>query len=265
MGGLNNFGKIWMGVGGAWTVFRIATQDAPTVPFVQNKPWRPPEWDSGMQMYLMTVPQADGNGGTRDVAYYFDAVLRADHQSTVRHTEHPVQVGANVSDHAFNLPSRVILEIGMSDAMDRFVANQYTSADTKSISAFQTFKDIQVQRVPLTLSTRLFTYHNMIIESIHAMESNRTKYGLRAIITFSELFTTNIEVNKTNSARPQTTDATPKGSQTPQQPDANMLDPYTLSEEQMQNGFGVFGPGGENVIGSGNITSVPYDVVLTYP
>lgn len=91
---------------------------------------------------------------TSDV-YVFDAVIRIDHSQQIRTTDHPVQSGASISDHALILPARVVMEIGMSDAMDAYAPGVWTSNPSKSVSAYQTLVALQQGRQPLTVTTRL--------------------------------------------------------------------------------------------------------------
>jgi hypothetical protein len=149
------------------------------------------------------------------VTYYFDAVLSLAHFQELRKTEHPVQSGASISDHAYLLPARVILEIGMSDVMDRYRHSDYTSDPSKSVSAYQTFLYIQSLRTPITLSTRLKTYENMVIEDIRAHEDYRTVAALRATIVLSEILQGSVVVQP-SSARPQQSQSTASGGVQPQ-------------------------------------------------
>ncbi len=170
-----------------------------------NGPYRPAAWHQPAQTAITvpgTVqpplpgpPDMFGNPTAPTAAfqdpptvYVFDAILHAEHAHELRRTEHPVQTGANITDHAYKLPARVVLEIGMSDAMDSYQPNGWESASSKSVAAFQTLLDLQRSRQLVTLTTRLATYENMLVESVSATDTSKTLYGLRATVTFSEIF-----------------------------------------------------------------------------
>jgi len=156
--------------------------------------FRPKEWDNPDLVYARTSV----NG------YFFDAVIKADHTTTVKKTQHPVQDRGSISDHAYKMPDRLVLEIGMSDAMDSFIPGQFETSFSKSISAYAILKDLQKNFVLLDITTRLQNYSNMLIESIHVSDDFKTRDSLRATITFEELFVQ--EVNQvTVSARKQVT------------------------------------------------------------
>jgi hypothetical protein len=197
--------------------------------------YRPPEWSQPALTTItltttasVTTSQVDDltsgptanqsaastSNSTSSTLYVFDAVYRVLHSRRLRMTEHPVQSGASISDHAFLMPAKVSLEIGMSDAMDAYAPDVFTTNASKSVSAYEILVALQQGRQPLTLSTRLDTYTNMLIESIDAPDTKETRYGLKATVMLSQIFTgtvTSIPV----SARPQTTDSTSIGAKQP--------------------------------------------------
>ena len=132
--------------------------------------------------------------------FVFDAVFHTDHQSNVTVTQHPVQVGAPVSDHAYQEPDEVTLEIGMSDAMVG-VANNH------SVNAYNTLRAIQAKREPVTLVTRLWTYQNMVLTSISAPDDQTTMYGLKATLYFQS-----VDIVKVSVVKVQQTVSASKGS-----------------------------------------------------
>jgi hypothetical protein len=229
---------------------------------VGSIPWRPSQWgslptnDLKQLIYMRSnigVQGNDGNvvqtipttitgagagenedpvigGGGVDYAntkaYFFDAILREDHTTQRRITEHPVQSGANINDYSYQMPARLILEIGMSDAMATLIAGQFGSAPvsgsgligaaqsiantlvgskittaqsiyrtlnggqpskTKSQNAYDTLLKLQKDGSLLTIQTRLHRYTNMVIEEIGANDDYKTCYGLNAIVHFKEV------------------------------------------------------------------------------
>jgi hypothetical protein len=213
------------------TAAENAASQQQALALAQSQPsgsYRPPQWSNAPQTSItltstasVSTSQVDNltsgplanqsaNSTTSDTTaliYVFDAILRAEHNLQTRMTEHPVQTGASISDHAFTLPAEVTLEIGMSDAMQAFTAGVFTSNKSKSISAFETLVALKNGAQPLTVTTRLATYQNMLIESIHALDTKQTIAGLRATVVFREIFTGTVTATPV-SARPQTTDST---------------------------------------------------------
>lgn len=146
--------------------------------------------------------------------YFFDAVFRTEHQSRLKITQHPVQGGANISDHAYMEPEVVTMEIGMSDANPTPIFQQFTSSANKSVSAFEALKLLQESRKPLDVSTRLKQYTNMLIESLVVPDDIKTATGLRASITLRRIIMVDVPKVQTSS-RPQATNLSAGGSSTP--------------------------------------------------
>jgi hypothetical protein len=203
-----NLQDVWF----AYNIGRtLLKKKKPVVAETSKTPYRPPNWkglpvdDVNQLMYIKT-----NIGG-----FFFDAIIRTEHTSMLKITEHPVQTGANIVDHAYMEPAMVVMEIGMSDAMDTMVSGQFTSRYTKSVSAYQTLLDLQQARLPLQVHTRLNLYKNMLIEEITAPDDFKTQFGLRCTVTMKEIFV--VEVSTTTvSARPQSTGSTSKGSIQPE-------------------------------------------------
>lgn len=234
--------------------------------------YRPPQWQNPTPLrVLLTFPgqpnSAPYSGSssntpalpTSQTQYVFDAVLTAHHEQELTTTEHPVQTGASISDHAYIRPARLTLEIGMSDVMDAFFnPSTWTGSASKSVSAFLTLVALRDARIPITVTTRLFSYANMLLRMVSADESSKTVAGLRARIEFFQLFmATTLQTE--DSARPQDTDETNIGSVTPQ--------PVTPSE-QSQNGIaGLTGVPAvpSTALGAGQYSSVNVNNLSTLP
>lgn len=159
---------------------------------------------------------------TNVAGYFFDAFLRVEHTSKLNITSHPVETGANISDHAFLEPAELVIEIGMSDTAKSLVNGQFSDGKSRSVTAYKILKELQAQRVPLQIHTRLSNYKNMLIETISAPDDYRTQYGLNVTVTFREVIITSTRTVKI-SARTQVTDSTNSGSVEPVEPNQSIL------------------------------------------
>ncbi len=231
-GKLNTLSMFYMLGKTAWNVYKTATR--PTLNAeTQNIPYRPDEWakysaDESELIYMApnisesvvtaTEESQASNplmfselSGTLSVGYFFDAFIRADHVSTSRITEHPVMDGSNISDHAYNLPDQLTLEILVSDVMDSVVANQFTDYDTKSVSAYWALRDLKIRRVPLSINTRFEWYNNMVIERMSTLEEAKLSKSLRCTVMFKEIISARAATFKLVSLKPEITDSTDSG------------------------------------------------------
>jgi hypothetical protein len=246
MGALGNLGPGLLAqetgsLASTFTSWIVQSNQPPAVAPTTNGPFRPPNWGVLPQLYLLTVTlpasqtAAQGSGQpAQPTNYYFDAVFRAEHNEEWRYTQHPVQNGAAISDHVYHMPSKVTLEIGISDLMDSFVSGQYSGGSSKSVTAYQKFVDIANLRIPIKLSTRLFSYDNMIIANIRVNDTRETRWALRAWITFAQIIPAKVSITTNNvlaqqitnlpSARLQDTNFTDLGTKTTQAPGQALTD-----------------------------------------
>lgn len=180
-----------------------------------NGPWRPPQWTKTPSLSMTATDPTTG----QQTAYVFDSNIRVEHEQQTVITLNPVQTGAALSDHAYIQPSRVTLEIMMSDAMQSFTVGQWATGPSKSVSCYQTLVAIQEARNPVQLATRLRNYANMIVTEVRAVEDKDTQHSLKAHITFQHILTASVQMSSTNSlattggtsALPQTTGQTLNG------------------------------------------------------
>jgi hypothetical protein len=154
--------------------------------------------------------------------WFFDAYLKMTHTSRLTITEHPVQTGAALTDHAFLQPRELSMDIGMSNVATSFVPGQFSGGYSRSVNAFQVLKDLQASRVSIQLHTRLGLYKNMLIEVLSAPDDYMTLNGLRATVTFREILVAQVRTIKI-SARPQVTDNSKRGSPEPVNPNQSIL------------------------------------------
>lgn len=112
--------------------------------------------------------------------FIFDAVFNTQHDANVTPTQHPVQTGASIADHAFINPDEVSVEIGMTDVVTGVGADH-------SVNAYNQLRAIMARREPVTLITRLYTYTNMLITAISAPDDYTTQNALKAQIYFQKI------------------------------------------------------------------------------
>lgn len=256
----------------------------------QFGPWRPPQW-SKPAMVSITVPATTQTthstatpitsgalfqGQSTSTApvsapttYVFDAVLRLNHSQRLTKTHHPVQNGADLSSHAYLEPAHLVMYVGMSDAMAAYASGldstqppyvaAFTGNPSKSVSAYQQMLTLQAARQPLTVTTRLRTYNNMLITSIEPEEDSRTITGLRMRVEFEQIYTAVI-VDTPASARSQDTNSTGLGVVNAQTPDATTTSQFGIASTPTNAGMNAGVLGGQTLlsyVSSGNAVDVP--------
>ncbi|MBX4266535.1 phage baseplate protein [Clostridium estertheticum] len=154
--------------------------------------------------------------------FVFDAYFSIDHETNLTITEQPVQTGASISDHAYMEANQVTFDIGMSDVMKSIVDGQFSDNDSRSISAYNTLRKLQSQRLPIQVVTRLATYENMLIATISTPDDKNTTNGLRVTVTLQQIIVVQVSTIKI-SARAQVSSSTNNGDQKVQTADSSIL------------------------------------------
>ena len=183
--------------------------------------WRPPQWTSSNTTAGSTPPltltATDPSTG-QQTAYVFDGIIRAEHDQQTVITLNPVQTGAAITDNAYIVPPRLVVEIAMSDSMQSYTAEQFAGAPSRSVSAYQTLQSLQAALSVMSIATRLRQYSNMMIADLRADETDRTKFALKASVTFQQIITAQVDITSLtvgndfgDSAIPQSTDQTSTG------------------------------------------------------
>ena len=120
-----------------------------------------------------------------------DVVVSEKHQDALEITEHPVEIGAPVSDHAYKRPSEVTMEIGFSgggsllDFADTSALGISLGTSPKEI--YQQILDLQASRVPFDVTTGKRQYSNMLIRAIDVTTDRSSENVLMCVLTLREV------------------------------------------------------------------------------
>ena len=158
---------------------------------------------------------------TKIDGYIFDAYIKTEHTRSVRLTENPVQSGAAVVDHSYNEPQKLTIQLAMTDAAVS-VGGRFSGGEGRSVNAYKTLVRIMTAREPITVTTRLGTYRNMVIIQMTATETKDTMTGLDCTVTMQEIITATVSIVKV-SAAPQVTGSTNRGTPQVEEPNQSAL------------------------------------------
>jgi hypothetical protein len=158
--------------------------------------------------------------------WFFDAFLKSTHTSRLTITQHPVQTGSAITDHAFLEPRELTMDIGMSNVATSFVNGQFSGGYSRSVQAFKILKSLQQSRIPVQIHTRLNLYENMLVETITAPDDYRSLDALHCTVTFREILVATVSTVNI-SAKPLVTDGTSRGQAQPTNPGAGQTTTFT--------------------------------------
>jgi len=174
----------------------------------KSRGYRPRAWDEPETKELFYISDSKGND------YFFDGVFKTEHSSKRRLTQHPVQTGANITDHSYQIPMSLTLEVGVSDSMDVYKLSWSGNANSKSVNAYQKLRKIQDSGQPLKVITRMCSYENMVIESIAIQEDYKSLYSMKAGISFQQIIIADVAMRKISASK-QTTEVNSSATKQP--------------------------------------------------
>lgn len=150
--------------------------------------------------------------------------IQEDHHDELAITDHPVELGAKISDHAIRLPAELHIRAGWSKspnltgpgidaalATGRNLANAVLgpggALDYMQV-VYQQLRQLQLNREPLDVLTGKRIYSNMLIQSLSTTTTQETENSLLVDIVLREVIITatqTIIVNNANQANPEQT------------------------------------------------------------
>jgi len=220
---VNSLSSLYMVGKATWNVYQILKRPSIKAPGSATDAYRPADWgnygsDEDQMIYLAPniseVEERTGEIGETyevTVGYYFDAFTKENHVGSVRVTEHPVQGGSNISDHAYNLPDKLTIEVLVSDSVQPIVAGQFASGKTKSISAYEVLRKLKEKRVLVSVRTRLHYYTNMIIEGMNVSDDYKSANSLKCTVSLRQVMMAVVPVEYVTLTKRQAVVETNKG------------------------------------------------------
>jgi len=114
----------------------------------------------------------------------FNATLTIEEIATdeLEITQHPVQQGSAITDHAYMKPATVNVKIVFSDE------------DAPLAETYEKMRQLQASREPFDVVTGKRSYKNMLFKSLGQTNDVRTEFVLSINATLQEVFITSLEV-----------------------------------------------------------------------
>lgn len=125
------------------------------------------------------------------------------HSDTLEITEHPIEDGAPVSDHAYKRPPEVTMELGFAgggsllDGVDTTQFIEINSGRTLSSGPREVYKQLlalQESRLPFDVTAGKRQYQNMLIRSLDVTTDRTSENVLMCVLTLR-----NVIISRTQS------------------------------------------------------------------
>lgn len=133
--------------------------------------------------YALIAPNGSVRSG-RKIANTIvpDVVVEEITTDTLRITDHPVETGCAISDHAFKMPVECVMRCGFSDSSGMY--------EGYSRMVWQYFIELQNKREPFSVTTPKRTYQDMLVSFLNVSEDEETSHALRINIGLRQVIIT---------------------------------------------------------------------------
>ncbi|OVZ89948.1 hypothetical protein CBW58_18190 [Yersinia frederiksenii] len=124
-------------------------------------------------------------------------VISEKHQDALEITEHPVEVGAAVNDHAYKRAAEVTMELGFAgggsllDFVDTSTIGLSLGKSPEEV--YQELRDLQESREPFDVITGKRKYSNMLIRGIEVTTDKTSENVLMCVLTLREVIMSQTE------------------------------------------------------------------------
>ncbi|HEN3600678.1 TPA: hypothetical protein U5E25_002123 [Yersinia enterocolitica] len=129
---------------------------------------------------------------TRKIGVLVPSVIISEkHQDALEITEHPVEVGAAVNDHAYKRAAEVTMEVGFAgggsllDFVDTSTIGLSLGKSPEEV--YQELRDLQESRQPFDVITGKRKYSNMLIRGIEVTTDKTSENVLMCVLTLREV------------------------------------------------------------------------------
>lgn len=111
-----------------------------------------------------------------------DCTIEEQHTDQLTITKHPVEQGAQISDHAYNEPAELVFHIGFSNSSAEAIGSEsYVNDKYAEILA------LKQSRIPFSVVTGKRNYDNMLIRALGVTTNQATDATLMATVTCQQV------------------------------------------------------------------------------
>lgn len=134
-----------------------------------------------------------------------NVTMEEKHHDVLEITDHPVERGANISDHAFKRPNEVTIRCGWSDSVGTIGADgeqvdSGTGVGSTSVAdIYQQLLTLQASAVPVDVYTGKRKYTDMLLQSITTETDAKTEYSLICLIVLRQVIIVNTTITQVSA------------------------------------------------------------------
>lgn len=120
---------------------------------------------------------------TRNIGgFVADITIEEDHTDVVEITQHPVENGAAITDHAYKLPASVVITVGYSNSSYAALGNPFYVQQI-----YQQLLALQASLEPFSVTTGKRMYDNMLIHRLSTKTDEKTENAMIITVELQEI------------------------------------------------------------------------------
>lgn len=162
------------------------------------------------------------------------------HRDTLELTDHPVERGSPITDHAFMRPAEVTIKCGWSNTPPAvgFITNPLTGITNNSPRSltvqevYEKLRDLMRRREPFDVLTGKRKYTNMLITGLEVDTDKESENALLVTVSCREVLIVGTEVITLGPATDSTSQSSPSITATPINAGTKSLQPAPLFNPQ---------------------------------
>ena len=142
-----------------------------------------------------------------------DCVVEETHDDRLQITSHPVESGAEVSDHAYKQNMTIEMRIAFSDSTHHGTRDQYGKPIGQVGGARERYEQLlglQAAREPFTVATSKRLYRNMLVLGITEVNDARSRYTTPITLRLQEVRITDVTAGSGEVTAPAADQANPE-------------------------------------------------------
>lgn len=154
-------------------------------------------------------------------------IIEEQHTDEIRITEHPVEQGAPISDHAYKIPANIQITAGWSTT--------FASDLSAESGVYGLLLSMQAMLIPFDVITGKRWYKNMLIQKLIVTTDEKSEFALMAQITCQQVIIVGTQTVSTNSSsdNPDNHQDAPSTAPSEQQGDQPTTTPNQSSQDKV--------------------------------
>lgn len=132
-----------------------------------------------------------------------DVVFEEIHRDELIITQHPVEKGAAITDHAFKRPAELEMRVGWSDSTAGYMGY--------ARQVYDRLRRLQDERRPFPVYTGKRRYQNMLMRGLALTTDDKSEFAALVVVALQEVILTSTQTTGGQQNGPQSGTATPGG------------------------------------------------------